>query len=506
MRHLSENSSSIRKKCLLINFQKNRNEFLIFSTLVSLNLALKILLRKASLSIWDDVEYAYRVQHGMLYAHSPGYPGYMILGRIFYLTYSFFTGASSEQSMILLSAVLGGLLVIPVYLLIRTLWGTKEAITGSLFVMLNPFLAEMSSQAMSDIPSVFFIALAVSLFYFGFSKNNMKIITFSAAVYGFSIAVRLTNLIALPFFLVAAYSRMRQSFNRTRALTLIALFLSISAFCSGITYIPLICEKGLNGFIGFLTEYHEVNQVSYTIVTLKERILFLTSNLIDSITPVASVICLLGLYQLFLKQKAIFRDFCIWIFTYLSFFVLYGPAVQMNRFSLPVYPVLAATFAYGLRDQFSKLKRTVREKRKANPNTWVTFGFLFLIFSSIFVWSLPIYRDLEYWSRHSFSPKLVALWIARTVPAESVIVCGSYCWVLQYYLDLPDPSPRLIWGDDPSWVTYSINKSLAEGKRVFVVSEQVERCKFLAENFKLELYGQYDETLSLYEIFSRSID
>lgn len=116
-----------------MNLQKNRNELVIFCILLSVNLGLKIVLRNASLSQWDDVEYAWRVQHGTLYAHTPGYPGYMVLGRAFYLLTSFITGADSGQAMILLSAIFGGLLVIPVYLLIRTLLGKKEAIIGSLF-------------------------------------------------------------------------------------------------------------------------------------------------------------------------------------------------------------------------------------------------------------------------------------------------------------------------------------------------------------------------------------
>jgi len=498
---MSENLSYICKKNLLMNFHKNKKEFMMLSILVSLNLGLKIALRNASLQIWDDVEYAYRVQHGMLYAHSPGYPGYMILGRIFYLIFSIFTEARSEQSMILLSAIFGGLLVIPVYLLIRTLLGNREAIIGSLFVILNPYLAEMSSQALSDISSVFFVALGVSLLYFGLFKGNVKVILFSAAVYGFSIAIRLTNLIAFPFFLVAAYSRMRQ-WSNWRVLT--ALFLSISVFCGGITYTPLLYAKGLDGFISFLTEYHTVNEVTYTIVTMRERILLLISNLIDSITPVASVICLIGLYKLFLEHKALFRDLFIWIFAYLSFFVLYGPATQINRLSLPAYPAFAVVFAYGLKDQFSKLMKMPRTGRKLNPITLISCGFIILVFSSVIIWSVPTYRWLEYYSRNPFRPKLVALWINRTVPADSTIIGGPYCWVLQYYMDLPDPSPRLIWSYDSSWITYSVNERLSEGRRVFTVSEVVERCDFLAENFKLELYAQYDGTLSLYEILPKS--
>jgi 4-amino-4-deoxy-L-arabinose transferase-like glycosyltransferase len=483
-----------------MNFSKNRNEFMILSVLVSLNLGLKIILRNASLSVWDDVEYAYRVQHGMLYAHSPGYPGYMVLGRAFYLVYSFLTRATSEQSMILLSAIFGGLLVVPVYLLIRTLLGKKEAIIGSLFVILNSYLAEMSAQAMSDISSAFFVALAASLLYFGLSKKNNKVILLSAAVYGFSIAIRLTNLVLFPFFIVAAYNSMRRWPNNR---TLIALFVSISVLFGVITYIPLLYEKGLSGFIGFLTEYHDVNAVTYTLENMKERTLLLTNNLVDSITPIASVICLIGMWQLYLKRKALFRDLFTWIFAYLFFSVLYGPATQMNRFSLPMYPASAVLFSYGLSGQISKLRRIFTGK-KVNISALIACGLLVLVFASIILWSLPTYSGLEYWSENPFPQKLVALWINRTVPTNSTIIGGSYCWVLQYYMDLPVPTSRLIWGSDPSWVTYSVNRTLAEGNYVFIVSVQLESCKFLAENFEIRFYAKYDETLSLYEILPKS--
>ena len=296
-----------------MNFRKNKIELLILSVLLFLGLGLKIVLRNASLSLWDDVEFAWKVEHGTLYAHSPGYPGYMILGRAFYLLNSLLTGANAAQSMILLSAIFGGLLVIPVYLLIRTLLGKKEAIIGSLFVILNPLIAEMSAQAMSDIASVFFITLAVSLLYFGLSKKNDKIILLSAAICGISVAIRLTNLLLFPFFIVAAYSNMRQRPDRK---TFVTLFVSFMVFFSAIAYVPLLYEKGLSGFIGFMTESNSVNTVAYTFEIMKGRTFVLASSLIGSITPIAGVICLIGLYQFFLKRKALFRDLLIWIFPF----------------------------------------------------------------------------------------------------------------------------------------------------------------------------------------------
>jgi len=208
-----------------MNFRKSGNEFLILSILLSLGLGLRIVLRNATLTLWDDVEFTWRVQVGQMYAHSPGYPGYIALGRGFYLLMSSLGGANSAESMILLSAILGGLLVIPVYVLIRTLLGRNEAIVGSLFVIIIPIIADMSAQAMSDVTSVFFVTLAVCLLYFGLAKKNNKVLLLSAAICGFSVAVRLTNLLLFPFFIVAAYNYVPQMPNRKAFITLFVSFM-----------------------------------------------------------------------------------------------------------------------------------------------------------------------------------------------------------------------------------------------------------------------------------------
>ena len=131
-------------------------------------------------------------------------------------------------------------------------------------------------------------------------------------------------------------------------------------------------------------------------------------------------------------------------------------------------------------------------------------GLLVLVFASIILFSLPTYSSLEYQSDHPFPSKAIALWINQTVPANSTIIGGYYCWVLQYYLNLPDPAPNLIWGNSTSWVTYSVNKSLAEGNPVFIVSVQLANCNFLTENYAITFYAKYDESLSLYEISPNS--
>ncbi len=484
-----------------MDLRKNRNEIAILCILLFVNLVLKIVLRNASLSQWDDVEYSWRVQHGTLYAHTPGYPGYMVLGRAFYLFTSFICGVDSGQAMILLSTIFGGLLVIPIYLLIRTLLGKKEAIIGALFVMLNPLIAEMSAQAMSDIISVFFITLAVSLLYFGLSAKNNKIILLSSVVFGFSVAIRLTNFMLFPFFVVATFSNMSQFPNRK---AFFSLFLSILVFFSAIAYIPLVIEKGISGFIGFLTEYNGVNAVSYTFETMKIRTLVLTNDLISSVTPIACVFCLIGIYVLFLKRKVLFRDLLIWIIAFILLFLLYGnPTTQMNRYILPVYPALAVLFSYGLYISTSKLNWIIKQK-KVKVRALTAYSLIVIVFASIVFFSLPTYQSLTYWSENQYPTKPIALWINQTVPANSTIIGGSFCWILQYYLDLPIPTPRLIWDANPSWITYATNKSLANGNPVFIVSERLESYKFLTQNFDESFYARYNETLLLYEITPKS--
>lgn len=469
------------------------------SALTILNVALKVTLRNASLWLWDDVEFAYRVQHGSLYAHSPGYPGYMLLGRFSYLLYHHFTGqVPSEQPMILLSAILGGLIVLPAYFLIRTLLGKKQAAIGSLFIIINPFISQMSAYGMSDIPSVFFVTFSVALFYFGLKKDNLKILLLSAIAYGFSVQIRLTNFLLFPLFLVATLNRKQSLRNPRKCLVLFALVAVFSAF---IGYAPLLCKLGPRGFFKFMTQYHQENAVNYTVEVMKERILFATKDLTDWITPLAGIMCLVGFHLLFLRRRPLFYDFSVWILSYVSFSLLYGPIPQFNRFCLPIYPALSLLFAHALERPITKVDRMLRGKWKLKKLSGLaSFGLMLLVFVSMTVWSLPTYDGLQYWS-HSQSPaKKFSLWINETVPYDSVIVAGEYCWVVKYYTNLPNS----IWGSDPSWVSYSVNKELRNGRHVFIVSTHLKKCEFLTEKFDLEIYAQFDNRLKLYQILPES--
>ena len=482
-----------------MDLQKYRNELLIISFLFIFGLVFKIALRNSSLTMWDDVEFTWRVQIGQFYAHSPGYPGYMVIGRGFYLLASALSGLNAAQSMILLSAIFGALLVIPVYLLIRTVLGKRQAIVGSLFVILNPFIAEMSAQAMSDIVSVFFVTLAASLLYFGFSRKNNKIILLSAAICGFSVAVRLTNLLFFPFFIVVAYNYLPQLPSRKK---LMALFVSFMAFFGAIAYLPLLFELGFRGFIGFMTMYGSSNAVLYTYDVMIQRLSILGNDLFYSVTPIASVIALVGIYQFILKRRALLRELAVWVLPYLIFFLLYGPADHMNRFILPVYPALALLFTFGMFTVFSKLKILRRIKFKVNIKRWAAFGLILVVFGSIIVFSYPTYSSLEYYSINPYSSKPIAFWINQTLPAKYTIVGGSYCWVLQYYIHVP--WPHLVWGNDPSWVTESVNTSLSQDCLAFTVTDELQSCKSISNNFNVTFYAKYDNTLSLDKLLPKT--
>jgi hypothetical protein len=252
-----------------------------------------------------------------------------------------------------------------------------------------------------------------------------------------------------------------------------------------------------------MTEYSASNAVSYTFETMTERTLVLGNDLFFSITPIASIISLVGIYQFFVKRKTILRDISVWVFPYLIFFLLYGPADHMNRFILPVYPALALLFTYGVFASISKLRKIMNVK-KANLTTLTACGLVVLVFGSIIAFSLPTYSSLEYWSENPAPSKAIAYWINQTIPANSVVIGGQYCWVLAYYVDTPNYTHLIIWNSDPSEVTHSINTSLAEGDCAFIVSDQLASYKFLTENFNVTFYAKYNETLSLYEILPKS--
>ena len=118
--------------------------------------------------------------------HPPGYPVYIFMGWL--LNQAFH---DPLLSLTLLSALLGSLTVVPIYLLLREFVGPKLAVAGSLLFVVNPLAWSLSEAALSDAPSMFFGALLAWLCYR--ARHSDWSFIFAAIVASLAIGVRQPN-------------------------------------------------------------------------------------------------------------------------------------------------------------------------------------------------------------------------------------------------------------------------------------------------------------------------
>ena len=103
----------------------------------------------------NALKYGYDVS--LFRPHAPGYPIFVFLAWPLYLI----TG-NCITSLALVSAVLGALVVIPFYLLLKAIGGILIAFVGSVALIANPLHWAFSEAMLSDVPSTFFVVLSAS--------------------------------------------------------------------------------------------------------------------------------------------------------------------------------------------------------------------------------------------------------------------------------------------------------------------------------------------------------
>lgn len=127
---------------------------LLVLTVVSLVSRLSLL--SISLEEVDSANFVNSLLNGydvaMLRPHAPGYPVYVFLGWLLDLIVN-----NPHLSLTMLSAILGSLSVVPLFLILKDHTSTRMATMGSLLFLANPLLWSFSEAALSDVPSMFFL-------------------------------------------------------------------------------------------------------------------------------------------------------------------------------------------------------------------------------------------------------------------------------------------------------------------------------------------------------------
>lgn len=139
---------------------------------------------------WDSVQLALGLHHYSIpdhQPHPPGYPLYIVLGRLFYI----FT-QNDGYALTSLSALLGSFSIVPLYLLTKKMLDKKTAYLSSLIFIVVPVHWVFSERAFTDVPGLFFL-LVFGYFVYS-SKGNLKKLLLSSFFAGLILGVRFNEI------------------------------------------------------------------------------------------------------------------------------------------------------------------------------------------------------------------------------------------------------------------------------------------------------------------------
>lgn len=468
-----------------INWLK-RSQNLISFLILALFIFLRALLRGVSLWSWDDVEFVWQVEHGNWYAHAPGFPGYIVLGRLFYSICMSFTGdVHAEGPMLLLSALLAGATIIPLFYLTKHLFSNQAAtFLVATFFAISPDYWFWGTQSYSDISATFFFLSSLALCKLGLVRKDPKLLLASMLTFGYGVEIRLTHIILLPALLVMLIQKERGSAFPSSKKGL--AFILTALVSSSVGYLCILCSMGWEKWLKYITQYNEVNIVPLTAFTLLSRSLTLINHLIMGSTYPIFILFPIGL--LFVcKNKKNSSLLLTWIVPYAAFFLCYGP--NFSRFYLPILPAIILLSAYGLVNIFDFLKRKLKS----------IFVLKFIITCIILLLALysafPTYITVKRLHDYPSPGKQLALFINQVVPKNSVVIGEKYCWLLHYYTDV-----QIIWSFDQEYVIHCIDSYLSTGNHVFIPDDALQSYPYLSEYYTLHNYAKSPTGIMLLEI------
>ena len=214
--------------------------------LFALALSTRLPLLSVSLDEVDAANFHNALAYGYnvpwLRPHAPGYPVYMFMGWIFQ---GF--GNDPLRSLTLLSAILGSLVVIPFFLLVREIAGTKISVLATMLFIVNPLVWSLSEAALSDTPSMFFGVLLAWLSFR--ARHSDRAFLFACVVASLAIGIRQPNMALLPLLAFPLVYRLLVA--NVMAWKLLSLGAQLFVFTTLAWFIPAVIT-GSGGFTDYL--------------------------------------------------------------------------------------------------------------------------------------------------------------------------------------------------------------------------------------------------------------
>jgi len=356
--------------------------------------------------------------------YTPGFP------LLIWLSAKFF--GFSDRLPGLISALLGSLCIIVIYLLGREMLNDMVGLISALFLTFNPLHWRYSIVGMSDVSAGFFLLLTVWFFWTGFKRNDVRYAIGSGCTLGFLCIVHPADIIIYLSFCIWTIFTLKRSYKTFLSLSLVIGIL-IFAYYSwehyglGKSIEQLLNQASIyralslkNAFssslsIGMNTGWGNIFTYGYFLLFGDGRPWINLSHF-----PFIIVFTFIGISRMIKKDNFLEIIFLlIWLFLYFIIRSLYE--YTEPRYMLPLmYPfiiMIAASIEY------------IYKNNKLSKKIVIAGAFLIL-----FIPVIMSYKNIIDVKRYGMESIDLARSLKEIIPQNSIVITANYFFV-EYYLE-----------------------------------------------------------------------
>lgn len=306
----------------------------VIITIIITAFIVRIIYLSPWLEDWDSVQFALALKDFSIVKHQPhppGYPLYILLGRIINLFVR-----NETLSLTLLSALFGSLSALPLYLIIKNFANRKIACLSAILFLATPVHWTLSEVALTNIVGLSFLVTSVYFLYRGLKSDKHLLI--GSFLSGITIGVRFAEYSTI-LLIIAFVVFKKKKWSRFVKVT-IALLAGIL-----IWLIPIIIDTGLNDFINLYlthTAYIKSHDSIFSGNTsLFARLLKIKNLLVIGYSKYYSLIVGSIAFYFLTNKKSFKKNISIFAFIWLvsySALLVFIYNLELTRYTLPLLP------------------------------------------------------------------------------------------------------------------------------------------------------------------------
>ncbi len=447
------------------------------AVLLVLGLTSRVLFAGRCLGEWDEVDFALALRDYDMVAQQPHFPGYPVYVWLSWVSTSLVKDEVYASSLI--SALFGGMAVLPFYYLALSMFTRRIAVLAALFFLTNPACWLYSERPLSEATALFFLLLSLHLLFLGMGRPVYQLTPLLGALFmGVTLGARLDY---LPF-LSGLFYLLTYNYCEYK---IYGIFCILGAFVLGVMvwFIPFVNTVGSDVLLHQALDFTRGHFSDWggSIATTPNPVIRLGHLLWDmfpaglgfwwidlSCTLFIPSLCLLyGLYA-FLKgdEHSRQRRFIFVIFFPYLVWIFFAQNVEKPRHVLPLIPLLLVAASAGI------LQKGVSPIIQA-PKRMHKLGLLVLTVITLGTFSL---RLVYHYSKTR--PPLMELVCYLTTTSfdqlSTRLYCGESKRLFEYYAPGWDARRVRNW----EGLRYDLRASLCPPPNLLVTSEVIpgRRC------------------------------